>query len=608
MLLRFLLALVLSLIAELCATAASLSELDPSIRYETASITISGNHDFSDSDLLAVMQTKTRPAYKVWQRRPPFNTATFKADIGRIKSFYRVHGYYAARADYNLTLDGKRVSVKINVTEGKPVKVNSLLTAIEGGAPAPKELEPSFKLPLKKGDTFTQAAYELGEAQLLDIYMHHGYAHAQVNRRARVFVGPRQAEIWYLVTPGNYGVFGGTVVRGMKKVSPRLIFRELMYKPGQMFDSAQVAASRSKIVALNLFRSVEFLPQTASYDPHVVPIEIKVQEKAKHAVNFGLGYNTESQFTVGTQWNDYNFLGGGRKLSLLAQYSNVVSTVNLKLIQPYFLSEKSNFVGEVNIWQEVYQTYTLNAAQIVPRERYQFTPNLVGELGWRLGYLNFTSLNSQTIAEIGGVRRKGILSGPYAQLIWNNTEDPFNPQKGEIATLYANTANHFFGSDYRYWRAVGEVRKYDLLGWQTVLATRLKLGFEHSYGSIRDIPLSERFWSGGELNSSVRGYGLRRIGPLSTANQPLGGVSLVEGSIELRRPLYWKINGSLFFDCGQVSEDQDRVPVDALQCGYGPGLGMTTPVGPLLLDLGFPTKRPDHDSRWQIYFSIGQWF
>lgn len=608
MLLRFLLAVILLLIAKADAIAATLNQLDPNVHYETTSITISGNHDFSESGLLAVMQTKTRPAYKFWQHRPPFNPTTFKADLGRIKSFYRVHGYYATTVDYKLTLDGKLIGAKINVSEGKPVKVFAVRTVVEGSAPAPKDLEPSYKLPLKKGDTFTQAAYESGEAQLLDIYMHHGYAHAQVNRRARVFLGPRQAEIWYVVTPGNYGVFGATVVRGTKKVSPRLVLRELTYKPGQKFDSAQVAASRSKIVALNLFRSVEFLPQTASYDPHVVPIEIKVQEKPKHALNFGVGYNTESQFTVGVQWNDYNYLGGGRKLSLLAQYSNVVSTVDLKLIQPYFLSEKSNFVAEVNVWQEVYQTYTLNAAQIVPRERYQFTPNLVGELGWRLAYLKFNSLNAQTIAAIGGVRRNGLLSAPYAQLIWNNTEDPFNPQQGEIATLYANTANHFLGSDYRYWRAVGELRKYHLLGWQTVLATRFKLGFEHSYGSIRDIPLSERFWSGGELNSSVRGYGLRRIGPLSTANQPLGGISLVEGSLELRRPLYWKINGSLFFDCGQVSEHQYRVPVDSLQCGYGPGLGMTTPVGPVLLDLGFPTRRPDNDSRWQIYFSIGQWF
>jgi outer membrane protein assembly factor BamA len=269
-------------------------------------------------------------------------------------------------------------------------------------------------------------------------------------------------------------------------------------------------------------------------------------------------------------------------------------------------SEQSTFVAEANLWQEVYQTYSLNAAQIEPHLSYQFLPQLTGTVGWRLADLRFYSLNPQTIDAIGGVRRQGILSGPFGQLVWNNTEDPFNPQHGEIATFYASTASHVLGSDYRYWRALGEIRKYHLLGWQTVLAERLKLGFEHSYGSIRDIPLSERFYSGGE--GSVRGYGLRRIGPLSLANQPLGGVSLVEGSLELRRPLFWKINGSLFFDCGQVSTHSYRVPVDALQCGFGPGLGLSTPVGPVLIDLGMPTKTPRGDNHWQVYFSIGQWF
>jgi outer membrane protein assembly complex protein YaeT len=606
MLLRLPLAAVLCLSTALRAIAANTTNLDAAGHYQSAAITIVGNHHFSDADLLAVMQTKTRPAYELWRRRPAFNPDTFKADLDRIKRFYRVHGYYGATVYYDLTVHSQLVNAKIRINEGKPVMVRTIRIAVEGSAPDPKSLEPSFKLPLKNGDIFTQSAYELGETQLLDVYMHHGYAHAQVNRRAQVFVAPRQGYIWYTVTPGNYGVFGGTVVQGTKKVSPKLVLRELTYKPGQMFDSAKLASTRTKVVGLNLFRSVEFIPRADSSDPHVVPIEIKVQEKPKHTVSLGLGYNTESQFNVGMQWNDYNFTGGGRQLSFLAQYSNVVSTVDLKLVQPYFFSPKSSFIAEANIWQEVYQTYTLNAGQLEPHESYQFTPHLTGDLGWRLAYLKFNSLDQSTINAIGGVRRNGFDTGPFAQLVWNNTEDPFNPQHGEILTLYANTSSHVFGSDYRYWRAVGEARKYYLLGWQTVFAARLKLGFEHSYGSIADIPLSQRFYSGGE--GSVRGYGLRRIGPLSTANQPLGGVTLFESSFELRRPLFWKIAGSLFVDCGQVSTHEYRVPVDALQCGVGPGISLTTPVGPLVVDLGFPTEPPAGDSHWQVYFSIGQWF
>jgi outer membrane protein assembly complex protein YaeT len=606
MFLRFLLAAILCFSTAATLIAATIADLNPGRHYQTEAITVAGNHNFAESELLAVMQTKTRPFYAVWKHRPEFSPATFKEDLDRIKRFYQAHGYYAASVDYALDVKEQLVSPHIRVSEGQPVKVKAIRVDVEGAAPAPKKFEPSFKLPLHEGDIFAEAAYELGQAQLLDAYMTHGYAHAQVRRQAQIFVAPRQAYVWYLVTPGNYGVFGPTTVEGTRKVAPYLILRELTYKPGEMFDSRKVAASRTRVVSSNLFRSVEFIPMVNSSDPRLVPIEIKVQEKPKHALNLALGYNTESQFNVGLVWNDYNFLGDGRQLTATAKYSNVVSTADAMLTQPYFFSPKSNFIADASIYQEVYQTYTLNAAQLEPYESYQFLPDLTGILGWRFAYLKFNSLDPRTIAAIGGARRNGFVSGPYGELIWNNTEDPFNPQHGEIATLYANAASHAFGSDYRYWRGVGEVRKYHLLGWQTVLATRLKLGFEHSFGTVLDIPLSDRFYSGGE--GSVRGYGLRRIGPLSAANQPLGGLSLVEGSIELRRPLFWKVAGALFFDCGQVSTHPYRVPVDALQCGYGPAVSLTTPVGPVRLDLGFPTKKPRNDSRWQVYFSIGQFF
>lgn len=139
-----------------------------------------------------------------------------------------------------------------------------------------------------------------------------------------------------------------------------------------------------------------------------------------------------------------------------------------------------------------------------------------------------------------------------------------------------------------------------------MLAMRLKVGLSDTLGTIGDVPLSERFYSGGE--GSVRGYGLRRIGPLSASDDPLGGLSLIEGSIELRRPLFRKLSGALFFDCGQVATHPYDLRVDALRCGYGPAAGVNSPVGPINFYLGFPTQRPNSDSNWQFYFSIGQYF
>ncbi len=435
---------------------------------------------------------------------------------------------------------------------------------------------------------------------LLNLYTTRSYAHAKVQRHAVVEVGPLQARIRYDVEPGGRCVFGNTKIIGIKNVDSKLIEEQLIYKSGEPFDSRKLAASRSALVGLNLFSAVDIEQEDNPTDRAVVPITISVHEGPKHSLSAGAGYNTQTQLNATIGWTDYNFLGGGRQLSVTGSYSNVNSTFDVKLLQPRFFSEKSTLTLEASQQQQTYQTYTGNISGFDPHIDYKLSSSLTAFAGWRLEYMKFNSVNASTIAAIGGFRRSGILSGPSAGVTFNNTEDPFNPQSGEILSLLGNLSDHSLGADYRYWRVLAEARKYQSIGWQTVLATRLKVGLSDTESTIGDVPLSERFYSGGE--GSVRGYGLRRIGPLSASNDPLGGLSLIEGSVELRRPLVWKLNGALFFDCGQVATQPYDLRVDALQCGYGPAAGMNSPVGPINFYVGFPTRKAARRQQLAVLF------
>jgi outer membrane protein insertion porin family len=593
------------LIANTRAFAFTIVDLDPSHHYKLEKIDLSGAHAFSRDAVVSVMTTKERQWYQVWKPLPDLDAQTFRDDLAHIERFYEAHGYYNAHINYDLTLNKNKLTAHIKVNEGKPIRVATIETRVANRSPPPQQLDRSFRLPLKKGDVFDQDAYQAGAQDLLNLYTTYSYAHAKIQRHAVVKVGSLQARVQYDVQPGRRCIFGNTKIAGINKVDPELIEDQLTYKSGEPFDSRKLAASRTAIVGLNLFSAVD-IEQEENNDPSVVPITISVHEGPTHSLSAGAGYNTETQLNATIGWTDYNFLGGGRHLSVTGTYSNVNSTFDVRLLQPRFFTPESSLTLEASQQQQSYQTYTGNISGFDPHVDYKPSSSLTLFAGWRLEYMKFNSVNASTIKAIGGFRRNGILSGPSAGVTFNNTEDPFNPQSGEIISFLGNLSDHSFGADYRYWRVLAEAKKYQLVGWQTVLATRLKIGLSDTLGTIGEVPLSERFYSGGE--GSVRGYGLRRIGPLSASNDPLGGLSLIEGSVELRRPLFWKLNGALFFDCGQVATQPYDLRVDALQCGYGPAAGMNSPVGPINFYVGFPTQKPRGDSSWQFYFSIGQYF
>lgn len=229
-----------------------------------------------------------------------------------------------------------------------------------------------------------------------------------------------------------------------------------------------------------------------------------------------------------------------------------------------------------------------------------------GFFGYRLEHDHFSQVDHATINALGGVEKKGLISGPRLGLAWNTTDNLLNPRRGEILNFNADQAGAPWGGRYRFYHLVGEGKKYWSIGWETIFATRLKLGFVNAIGAEENLPLSERLYAGGE--KSVRGYGRRKLGPRSAANDPIGGLSLFEGSLELRRPIWQALGGALFVDFGQVSRRAFDLPLTNVKFAAGYGLSYATPVGPVRVDIGFPFSPPRGDQAFQVHFSIGAAF
>ena len=589
--------------------ALTVEELDPEQEWQLTTLTMTGNQHFPTDELRAVLVTHTRPWYAPWRARARFDPVTFTTDMQRLVRFYQARGYYEAKVSYDLEVHeaDHLVTAHVTLSEGEPVKVAQVTLAISDQPALTPELEALRpRLPLTEGAVFTEEGYQQTEAQIKEFFLQQGRGRVKVDRKAEIVMERDEARVQYTVEVGPPTVFGDTQVEGAEHVAPVLITRELTYKPGEPFSVKALTTSRQNLLKLDLFSAVRFLQEESPADPSLMPIRVRVEEKPWREWRLGIGYGTEDEFRGQVRWRHNNWLGGGRRLDVGVKVSAIVRDLEVNFLQPYFFSPRNRFSLAFGPQQLDEPGYLLHSTRVQPKLEREFKDGLTGFLAYRLEYDQLNSVSPSTIQLLQGFERKGVLSGLSLGLLWNTTDEMLNPTRGGILSFSAEQVGKVWGGDFDFYKLQGEAKWYHLLAPQLVFASRLKLGVADPFGSSVEVPLFERFYAGGM--NSVRGYGRRRLGPLSASDDPVGGRSLVEGSLELRRQFSEKIGGALFLDFGQVSLRSFDLPFDNLKYAAGFGVRYTTPIAPIRLDLGFPFDPPRGDQAWQVHFSIGQFF
>lgn len=143
-------------------------------------------------------------------------------------------------------------------------------------------------------------------------------------------------------------------------------------------------------------------------------------------------------------------------------------------------------------------------------------------------------------------------------------------------------------------------------------AARLLAGVGHAYGNSTALPFEQQFYSGGA--NSLRAWQARNVGPGNSQadasfvipNQT--GDMKLEANAEYRFPLFWKLNGALFVDAGNVwalSGDADesarfsfRNLGRSVAADWGTGIRVDLNFLLVRLDMGFVTLDPSREQRW----------
>jgi outer membrane protein insertion porin family len=139
----------------------------------------------------------------------------------------------------------------------------------------------------------------------------------------------------------------------------------------------------------------------------------------------------------------------------------------------------------------------------------------------------------------------------------------------------------------------------------TTFASSARIGVLNTYGSTETVPISERFFAGGQ--STIRGFPLDEVGPQEDG-RPVGGEAAFVLNQEFRFPVWGRFGGVLFYDAGNVYRQlSDFDPTD-LRHVVGAGVRFNAPFGPLRLEYGWKLDRKDGESPGQLHVAVGAVF
>ncbi len=620
------------------------------------SITFAGNKAFKSDVLRGIMLTKQSPA-AIWRftyslghivgdSAQYLDPIVFKADLQRVKQFYLDNGYIYANVDSSMRFDGegRTVDITVKIKEGPPAFVTRL--RYHGIADTTKSFRELMadKPAIAIGKRYSYKQVDAEVQRVLGLLQNNGFAYARKDSSVVSFSLPRHDTV---ATAVDLYFYSGLQYRwGQLSVLPidsgnipfekRIVLREMMFKPGDIYSIAKKTESEQRLYALNMFEAARIITPEKPPEIDTLAGVISLRPRPKHEITPELLMDDENNafnFGGGLGYVHRDFLGDARLLSIntslllqsfqLVTFSSKVlsDTVTVgridataQLTQPYFFSNATSLTWGVSFLVDKQMPYV----QLVLRNKVRVSDRLAqfttAYLDWDVERAKVDSLQAIPLPQ--GLEKPQFNSIISLTLQRDKTNDPFSPtsgffnlmtleEGGVIPNVISSLFKHSNFPYARYW-------KMTLLGkWffsmndngTNVFAMKAKFGYAQQYGTYEQnlngpIPLNYRFFAGG--SGSIRGWRTRELG--NVASPEFGGNTLVETNFEDRFLLAGDFGGVLFVDAGNLWNSYKDITLNTIAAATGFGLRYNTFFGPLRVDFGFRLFDPYAQAGHQFIF------
>ena len=531
-----------------------------------------------------------------------------RADAELLAELLRSQGYYDAIVEPSIEVAGMDLDVVLTATPGPVYRFESVeLPGLEEAAGnEAAALREAFAV--KSGDpVVAQSVIDAGVALQVALG-ERGFATAKVGEQDIVIDHEAQtARLVLPVAPGPIARFGEISVTGEPPFSSRHVQRIARFRPGDRYEQSEVTDLRRALIATGLISSVEVV-QAPRDGGEVIDLAVKLEPAPMRTIAGELGYGTGEGIRAEASWQHRNLFNPEGALTVRGvagtqeQLGAVTFRRNNWLRRDQVLNAQA-YAAHVD--REAYEAKTLSVSAGFERQS-----NFIWQKKWTwsLGAELVASDEEDTIEATGEPRRRTFfIAALPGSLGLDESDDLLDPTRGFRLLGRLSPELSFQGGTFPYARAQIDGSAYHPVSDTVVAAGKIRLG--SILGADRsDVAPSRRFYSGG--GGSVRGYGYQRIGPRDIDNDPIGGRSLAEFSLEARIKVK-AFGGDFgvvpFIDGGTLSTNAMPDFKD-WQIGVGLGARYYSTFGPIRIDIGTPLNRQQGDGRIAVVVGLGQAF
>ena len=432
-------------------------------------------------------------------------------------------------------------------------------------------------------------------------------------------------EVLITINEGEDVYINKTFIEGIDILDSNLVWRELLYIPGNNYDPEIIEKSKRRLRETGIYSMVNLVPVKVTDSDSLVNMVISLNKyKQREWLSVG-GYepvefyegldplpalggfiewrnrsifktnsNFSTKFLIGFPWEtnftlprlrydigfDTNWILGIRWPTKISSFYETlinydqetidqVERYGLEMSQSIMFDERSYFQN-ITVWEN----FSDNKTDI-----------------YIISVIDSLNINQNT-SSVKNLQQRSL----SFRIHLDKKDDPLFPKKGYLFDIYFKSTGYFLGGERDYRKLDFSFNTYSSITKKSVIAIRVKLGRLWSWEQS-DIDYSyEKFYLGG--SSNMRGWEILKYKTKNDlGDTPVGGIFRFLTNIEFRIQLNESLGINIFYDGGILSDNYENFIKSKLGWNTGIGLTFSTPLGPVRLDYAVPFIEDDINIR-----------